>query len=107
MLRDLFTAENQVNPHHWLTTLLAHTVVGICLWLLFGQLGIFLYLVFELVQALVSRRQLVWDIILDSWAVWMGIEIAGSLWAQNYEQVLWYLGVTLLVGFTGAHQRGK
>ena len=81
MIRDLLTAEAQRDPYVWAAVLVAHAGIGVALWVLTGSLvavgGI--YAGFELVQALTSRRALIWDSLLDWSAVSLGAVLGWAL----------------------------
>lgn len=93
MLRDLLTPEDHGDPYVWAAVFAAHAWVGAGLLVLIGDIHLVLtgYLLFEILQAMVSRRLLVLDSALDWLAVALG---AAMVWADDGR---WIVGITCLV----------
>ena len=110
MIRDLLTAEAQRDPYVWAAVQVAHAGIGVALWVLTGSLvavgGI--YAGFELVQALTSRRALIWDSLLDWSAVNLGAVLGWALEAgQRPIQMGAITSVAVVAAVGAAVRRAK
>lgn len=98
MIKDLLTPEAQADAYVWASVMLAHGCIGAMGWAVMGWAALLVYAGFEVLQAAVSRRWMLWDVALDFCAVALG----AALIAQ--QSALAVVGL-LVVAAAGAWQR--
>lgn len=101
MIRELLTPEAPSSPYIWSAVLLAHFAIGAMLWLLVGWWAVAIYAGFEVLQALVSRRAIVWDSILDWCAVVLGALVMGFAVGGGFALASACAGACLCIAVVG------
>ncbi|SIT74799.1 hypothetical protein [Pontibaca methylaminivorans] len=98
MLRDLLTPEDHADPYIWAAVFAAHAWVGAALVIVLGDIHLALtgYLLFEVLQAVVSRRLIVLDSVLDWLAVVLG---AAMIWTEAGRWIVALICVAIAAGW--------
>lgn len=105
MIRELLSADSQGDPYSWASVLLAHAWIGCAGFIAIGWYCIPVYIAFEIIQAAVSRRALVWDCILDACAVCCGALMV-YLWVTSHVLLaVFCICVVLCIAAVGWAQR--
>ena len=105
MIRDLLTPEAQTSPYVWAAVLLAHFGIGAMLWLAVGLPAIGVYAAFEALQAVVARRALWWDSVLDWCGVVLGALMMGWAVSGAYGAALACAAACLCIAAVGYRAR--
>lgn len=98
MIRDLLTPEAQEDAYVWASVMLAHGCIGAMGWAVMGWAALLVYAGFEVLQAAVSRRWMLWDMVLDFCAVALGAVLIA-------QQSAWAAVALLVVAAAGTWRR--